>query len=39
MIKIDLRFIFDTEDDEYDVGAGEAAKTNNDDKLLQDLGN
>ncbi|KAG1148352.1 hypothetical protein G6F37_005760 [Rhizopus arrhizus] len=36
--KIDLRFIYDTEEDEYDVGAGEAAKTNNDDKLLQDLG-
>lgn len=37
--KIDLRFIYDTEEDEYDAGAGEAAKmSNNDDKLLKDLG-
>ncbi|KAG2235353.1 hypothetical protein INT48_004972, partial [Thamnidium elegans] len=36
--KIDLRFIYDTEEDEYNVGAGEAAKTNDDDKLLHDLG-
>lgn len=35
--KIDLRFIYDTED-KYDVGAGEAAKTNDNDKLLHDLG-
>lgn len=35
--KIDFRFIFDTEDSKYDVGAVEAAKTNTDDKLIQDL--
>lgn len=37
--KIDLRFIYDTEEDKYDVGAGEAAKLNNNDgKLFKDLG-
>lgn len=36
--KIDLRFIYDTDEDEYDVGAGEVARDNNDKKLIHDLG-
>ncbi|CAO3642147.1 unnamed protein product [Cunninghamella blakesleeana] len=36
--KVDLRFVFDGDDDEYDLAAGEVAKNNNDDKICKDHG-
>ncbi|ORZ12016.1 hypothetical protein BCR42DRAFT_356875 [Absidia repens] len=37
--KIDLRFVYDSKDkQEFDVGAGESARSSQDDKLAHDLG-
>ncbi|KAI9484137.1 MAG: hypothetical protein EXX96DRAFT_166402 [Benjaminiella poitrasii] len=35
--KIDMRFLYDTDEQEYDIGAGEAAKAYQEAKLVDDL--